>query len=254
MAEHALLVDEEDALLVRSHGVMVKAPQEVAVHDVEPCAADLVDGVAVRERVREAHDRGAGRLERAPVAQPVDRVEPLVRIADEGERQDLAGEVPSGALEEIGGHLDHLGLGVLECPVPGSYAVRVEAAEGAREAARKPDDDVRAAPIRGQVHLGPAERRQREPRRRLTDRRALESGDRRGLVFCAPVLLHRFTPFRGNAKAVQYISSRYYDDFRTVSRGDVQLFSGIPVKNGPREARKRYRAMPFSLKNRSAQG
>jgi hypothetical protein len=68
MADHAFLVDEKDALLVGRHRVVVETPQEVSVHDVEPGAADLVDGIAVRERVREAHHRGAGRLERTPVA------------------------------------------------------------------------------------------------------------------------------------------------------------------------------------------
>src|SRR4030095_12652903 len=193
MADLAFLVDQEDALLVRRHGVVVEAPQEVAVHDVEPRAADLVDRVAMRERVGEAHHRGAGRLERPPLDPNVDGVETLVRVTDEGERQDLAREVPPGALEKIGRYLDHLGLGILQRPVSGSHAVGVDAAEGAREAAREPDDDVRAAPIRGQVHLGPAERRQREPRRRLTDRRALESGDHgRGLGFYVPGLLDRF--------------------------------------------------------------
>src|SRR5437867_1956235 len=193
MADHAFLVDEEDTLLVRRHRVVVEAPQEVAVHDVEPRAADLVAGVAVRERVREAHHGGAGRLERPPIAQAVDGVEPLVRVTDERERQDLVREVPPGALEKIGRHLDHLGLSVPKRPVARPHPVGVDAAKGTREAAREPDDHVRAAAIRGQVDLGPAERRQREPWRRLTDRRGLENGVHgRGLAFYVPGLLEGF--------------------------------------------------------------
>src|SRR4030095_8610221 len=105
MADNAFLVYQEEALLVRRHGVVVEAPQEVAVHDVEPRAADLVDRVAMRERVGEAHHRGAGRLERPPIAQTVDGVEPLVRVTDEGERQDLGpGGTPGGPGAEGGSH------------------------------------------------------------------------------------------------------------------------------------------------------
>ena len=75
------------ALLHRRHRVMMEPAQEVPVHDVEPRAPDLGPGVAVGERVGEADQRGPGRLERAEVAEPVHGVEPLVGIADEGERR-----------------------------------------------------------------------------------------------------------------------------------------------------------------------
>ena len=88
VADHAFLVDEEDALLLGGHGVVMQTTQEVAVHHVKPGAPDLVDGVSVRERVGEAHDRRPRRLERPQVAQAIDGVEALVGIADEWERQD----------------------------------------------------------------------------------------------------------------------------------------------------------------------
>ena len=174
--------------------VVVEAPQEVAVHDVEPRAADLVDGVAVRERVREAHHRGAGRLERPPIAQAVDGVEPLVRVADERERQDLVPRSTSGRSQE-------------DWAPPGSprsrrpEALRIPPAPRRCRCGKtghvKPREnqmsDVRAASIRRQVDLGPAERSQREPWRQLTDRRALGSGVHgRGLAFYVPGLLEGF--------------------------------------------------------------
>src|SRR5262245_32192257 len=63
VADHPVAVDEEDPLLQRGHGVVVEPADEIAIHHVEPRAAQLRAGVAVGERVGEAHHRRASGLE-----------------------------------------------------------------------------------------------------------------------------------------------------------------------------------------------
>src|SRR5215510_8266511 len=122
VADHPVAVDEEDPLLQRGHGVVVEPADEIAIHHVEPRAAQLRAGVAVGERVGEAHHRRASGLEGAAIAQPVDRVEPLVGIADEGiGRRAVTEEDPRG-LEQIGADLDDLGAGAQQLLVALGHA------------------------------------------------------------------------------------------------------------------------------------
>src|SRR5207245_6376857 len=171
MTDHAFLIHEKDALLLGGHGVVMEPTQEVAVHYVKPGAADLIAGVPVRKRVGEAHDGGPGRLERPQVAQAVHRIETLVGIADERKRKDRLAEVPASTLEQVGRDLDNFGVGGPQGVIPSAHPVRVDTAEGTREAAREPYDHVRTAAVRGQVHHRAAESRQREAWRYLTDGR-----------------------------------------------------------------------------------
>jgi hypothetical protein len=176
VADDAIPVDQEDALLHGGHGVMVEPTDEVPVHDVEPGAPELRTRVAVGERVREAHHRRARRLEGTPVAEPVDREEPLVRIADKGVGRRAMAEEDAGGLQQVRTDLDDLGAGGLEQLVALAHAIHVDPAERAGEAAGEPDHHVRAAAVRGELYGLALHRGQAEERRRLADGRRLGNG------------------------------------------------------------------------------
>src|SRR5262249_32569712 len=151
-------VDQEHALLVRGHRVMMKAAHEVSVHNVEERTARLIDAVAMRERKSEAHHGGTGRVEHAAIAKAVNREESLVGIADEGKRERRRPEIAARALQEIRRNLDDLGLGALEILIIATDPVRVDSTERAREPAREPDDDVAPLAVRREIDHGSPDR------------------------------------------------------------------------------------------------
>src|SRR5262245_23590290 len=155
MPDHALLVHEKQALLEGRRRVMVETAQEIAISQVGDGAPELSRCVAGCEGVGEAHEDRARRLQDPPISQAVHGVETLVGIAHEWVGQADGLEKAACPFEEVGCHLDHLGLGGDDPLVAVDDGIHVSATERTGEATREPDDDMLTAVIGAEIDGSP---------------------------------------------------------------------------------------------------